>query len=50
MVCPRAEAGRGFIHGRVYDRKGTLCAMVGQEALVRTNDMRSVGEVIKGKL
>lgn len=50
MMCPRAEAARGFVHGRIYDRKGNLCAMAGQEALVRTNDMKGVQVETKSKL
>jgi len=48
-MCPRAEAGRGFVHGRVYDRKGTLCAIAGQEGLIRTNDMTSPSALGGGK-
>lgn len=50
MMCPRAEGGRGFCHGRIYDRRGVLCAMAGQEGLVRTNDMVKPEEKVKSKL
>jgi len=50
MMCPRAEAGRAFVHGRVYDRKGTLCAIAGQEGLIRTNNMKLDGVNEKSKL
>jgi len=49
-MCPRAEAGRGFVHGRVYDRKGTLCAIAGQEGTIRTNDMAPGYVAEKSKL
>jgi len=48
--CPRAEAGRAVVHGRIYDRKGTLCAVTTQEGLVRTNGMMSNGALDKSKL
>jgi len=50
IICPRAEAGRGFVHGRIYDRKGVLCAIAGQEGLIRTNDMISDHSLDKSKL
>ena len=50
IICPRAEAGRGFVHGRIYDRKGVLCAIAGQEGLIRTNDMISDHSSDKSKL
>jgi len=50
IICSRAEAGRGFVHGRIYDRQGVLCAIAGQEGLIRTNDMISDHSLDKGKL
>lgn len=50
IMCPRAEAGRAMVHGRVYDRHGTLCAIAGQEGLIRTNDMNSNPSSAKSKL
>ena len=32
---PRAGRGRGFVTGRVYDRRGTMVASVAQESLMR---------------
>ncbi|KAF8559325.1 hypothetical protein OG21DRAFT_1402879 [Imleria badia] len=37
VVCPRAEDGRGVVHGRLYSRAGTLVAVTCQEGVVRAN-------------
>jgi len=37
VVCPRAEDGRGVVHGRLYTRAGTLVAVTCQEGVVRAN-------------
>jgi len=37
MVSPRSGMGRGIVHGRVYSRSGTLCAVVAQEGVIRTH-------------
>jgi acyl-CoA thioesterase II len=45
VVCPRAEDGRGVVHGRLYGRGGTLVAVTCQEGVVRAN--RRGGDVAK---
>ena len=40
MISPALGMGRGIVHGRIYDRNGKLCAIAGQEGVVRTHDGR----------